>query len=119
MNKKDTEKFKLMLEKEQKILEEELSTIGKPNSKNKNSWEATSEKSNDTADENEVADKMEELEDNEGILQQLEKQMLDVKKALLEVENGTYGTCEICGSAIEKDRLEANPSARTCIKDMK
>ena len=27
---------------------------------------------------------------------------------------GTYGSCEISGEAIEVERLEANPAARTC-----
>jgi RNA polymerase-binding transcription factor DksA len=32
------------------------------------------------------------------------------------VEDGTYGTCERCGSAIPPERLRARPVARTCIQ---
>ncbi len=53
------------------------------------------------------------------ILEQLEKQMSEIDAALERIENGTYGICEISGQPIEKERLEANPSARTCIKHMK
>jgi hypothetical protein len=42
----------------------------------------------DTADENEFADKMEELEENELILQQLEKQLSEVNGALERIREG-------------------------------
>jgi DnaK suppressor protein len=32
------------------------------------------------------------------------------------VEEGTYGICERCGSAIPPERLRARPVARTCIR---
>jgi DnaK suppressor protein len=32
------------------------------------------------------------------------------------VEDGTYGMCERCGSAIPPERLRARPVARTCIR---
>ena len=69
-----------------------------------------------SADENELADKLEELEDNEGILDQLEKQLEDVNNALERIEKGNYGICEVSGEPIEKERLMANPAAKTCMK---
>jgi RNA polymerase-binding transcription factor DksA len=73
----------------------------------------------DTADENEVADKMGELEDNTSIMNQLDKQLNEVNAALEKIDKGTYGICEISGEPIERERLEANPSARTSLKHMK
>jgi RNA polymerase-binding transcription factor DksA len=32
------------------------------------------------------------------------------------VEDGAYGVCERCGSAIPPERLRARPVARTCIR---
>lgn len=119
MNTKDIQYWKTKLEKEKKLLEDELATVGHANPNNPNGWEATSAPEVDTADENEVADKMEELEENELILGQLEKQLMEVNSALERVEKGTYGICEISGEPIEKERLEASPSARTCKKHMK
>ena len=120
MNTKEIQQFKTRLENEKKILEAELTTVGHKNSTNPLGWEASAEKMEvDTADENEVADKMEELEENELILQQLEKQLGDVNEAVERIEKGTYGICEIGGEPIEKARLEASPSARTCMKHMK
>ncbi|MCA9353454.1 TraR/DksA C4-type zinc finger protein [Candidatus Nomurabacteria bacterium] len=39
---------------------------------------------------------------------------MSVEGALKRIENGTYGTCSVCGEKIEEDRLGANPAADTC-----
>ncbi len=120
MDKKDLTYFKNKLEEEKTLLEEELATISRKNPNNSNDWEATTTDIEvDPADENEVADKFEELEDNKAILNQLEPQLNEVKAALERIENGTYGICEKSGQPIEKERLEANPSARTSMSNMK
>lgn len=120
MNKNDILHFKEKLEKERILLEEELGTISRVNPNNPRDWEATTTDIQvDSADENEVADKMEELEENKAILSRLEPQLNEVKAALKRIEEGTYGICEVSGDAIEKERLEANPSARTSIKHMR
>jgi RNA polymerase-binding transcription factor DksA len=116
MNKKDLEYFKTKLEKEQNLLEDELKTVGRINPSNPNDWEPTPTKiSVDSADENEVAGMIEEYEDNSAILKQLETQLNEVKAALDRIDKGTYGICEVTKEPIERDRLEANPSARTKI----
>ena len=120
MNKKDMLYFKEKLEKEKILLEEELGTISRVNPNNPGDWEATTTDIEvDSADENEVADKMEELEENKVILSKLEPQLREVIAALDRIENGTYGICEVSGDSIETERLEANPSARTSIKHMR
>ncbi len=119
MNKKDLAYFKEKLEKEKALLEGELSTVARVNPNNSSEWEATSgEIEVDSADENEVADKMEELDENKAILDQLEPQLNEVKAALKRIDEGTYGICEVSGEKIEHDRLEASPSARKCKKHM-
>ncbi len=120
MNTKDLTHFKNRLLKEQATLEEELASVGRKNPEHPTDWEATVDDSDvDSADENEVADKMEELVEHKAILTQLEKQLADVKNALKKIETGTYGVCEISGEKIERERLDANPSARTSIKHMR
>jgi RNA polymerase-binding transcription factor DksA len=39
-----------------------------------------------------------------------------VDAALGRVEEHAYGRCEVCGTAIEDERLEVTPTARTCIE---
>jgi DnaK suppressor protein len=40
----------------------------------------------------------------------------DVDDAITKLEAGEYGRCEVCGEPIAEARLEAMPSARTCIE---
>ena len=117
MNKKDTERFEKRLLAEKAGLEKELSGVAARSSSTSSGWEATSGGIEvDAADDNEVADKFEELEENSGIADKLEGQLAEVKAALERIKQGTYGICETCGKPIELDRLEANPSARISIK---
>ncbi len=112
-----TSHLKDKLEKERKLLEGELKTVGHRNPDNPADWQADQDNLNVTnADKNELADQIESYESNTAILKQLEIQLNDVKLALEKIENGTYGTCEVGGEPIPEDRLEAIPSARTCIE---
>ena len=52
-----------------------------------------------------------------GILAQIETELSDVEAALERLENGSYGTCEVCGRPIEDARLEAAPATRLCSAD--
>ena len=117
MNKKDIEKFKKLLLAESAQLEEELNNIGKKDPNTPGGWDVTAgDMKVDTADDNEVADRFGELEENTGIANKLESQLNEVKAALERIDQGTYGLCEKCGKPIEADRLTANPSARISIK---
>lgn len=40
----------------------------------------------------------------------------NIEKALNAIENGTYGTCEVCGEEIPVERLEALPTTTYCKK---
>ncbi len=45
----------------------------------------------------------------------LKELLHDVESALEEIEEGTYGLCEECHDAIEKERLIADPLVRLCL----
>jgi len=49
------------------------------------------------------------------LVRQAEDQVAEVDAALARIEAGTYGGCERCGRPIAAERLEARPSARTCV----
>jgi RNA polymerase-binding transcription factor DksA len=116
MNTTDTQYFKAKLEKELAVLESELSSVGRINPSNPNDWEAVQPEMDVMAsDDNETADSLEAFEENSAILGELEIQLNEVKHALEKIEAGTYGTCEATGKEIPRERLEANPSARTCL----
>ena len=115
----DYQSFKEKLIAEKNELEAELQKVGRINPDNPSDWEPTpgiADKDVSSADENTVADSIEEYEDNAAIVNTLEKRYNDVKNALDKIEKGTYGICEVDGKEIEVERLKANPSARTCIE---
>lgn len=43
--------------------------------------------------------------------------MRKIQRALVRMDEGTYGICSRCGKPIEKARLKALPYADLCIKD--
>jgi RNA polymerase-binding transcription factor DksA len=113
-------KYKKILEEEKAKLISELESIGQKNASSPNGWEAKeTDLDSDSADENEVADEIEDYEENQGILDKLAIQLTIVEAALGKIEAGTYGKCNICGEEIPEGRLEANPASLTCLKHTK
>jgi len=55
----------------------------------------------------------------ERLLSEAERALDDVDHALERIDQGTYGTCEVCGAAIADDHLEARPTAGTCERHLK
>ena len=118
--KNDIQKYKAALEAELKTVEAELSKISTKNPQNKGEWDAKPDEMDIlAADENEVADKIESYDENLAIVSELEMSQKEIKAALERIQKGTYGTCSVGGEPIEAARLDANPSAATCMKHMK
>ncbi len=115
----DYKHFEEKLEEEKALLGKELEKVGRRNPDNLSDWEATpSDKDSSQADENTVADSIEDYEENIAIVNTLEARYVDLRSALEKIKNSTYGLCEVCSEEIDIERLEANPSARTCRKHM-
>lgn len=57
-----------------------------------------------------------EREKDLSILEQVEAELADVEHALRRLDEGTYGTCEVCGKPIPEERLEAMPATRLCLE---
>ncbi len=45
----------------------------------------------------------------------VEGHLAEVEAAIGRLDTGDYGACETCGDPIAKARLEARPTARTCV----
>jgi RNA polymerase-binding transcription factor DksA len=58
-----------------------------------------------------------ERERDQSILAHVDEKLADVDRAMEQLENGTYGRCEVCGRPIDADRLLARPAARRCLED--
>jgi DnaK suppressor protein len=50
------------------------------------------------------------------LVEEARHQLAEVDAARARLADGTYGTCEGCGGPIGEGRLEARPTARTCIR---
>lgn len=118
MTKEKLKHFQGLLETEKQALEEQLQSLGH-RLNDSGDWIAVPmEQDGNEADYLDQATHVEAFEDRVGALTQLEVQYHDVTRALNKIANNTYGICEISGDKIEEDRLEANPSSRTCKKHM-
>jgi RNA polymerase-binding transcription factor DksA len=67
------------------------------------------------ADSSEQAVEMEDDASLEGQAALISGEIASVNRALLRVENGTYGECIRCGAEIDPRRLEVRPEAALCI----
>lgn len=50
-----------------------------------------------------------------AVMHQTQAHLSEVEAALERVRTGTYGICEVCLQPIDGARLEARPTARTCV----
>ena len=57
-----------------------------------------------------------EREKTWALVQRLRQKLQALDHALASAREGTYGTCEDCGSRIEPARLEILPETRLCLK---
>jgi RNA polymerase-binding transcription factor DksA len=110
----DTNRYKTVLTEQLGELTEELKTVGIHNPENPKDWIAVPEGVDpDEPDTDMVADVAEDWGERAALVATLETRYNNLTRALKKLEEGTFGTCEVCGGAVEVDRLDANPAART------
>lgn len=51
-----------------------------------------------------------------ALIRKAEAQLADIDAAWLRLEQGQYGICDVCHEPIPAGRLEARPTARTCVR---
>jgi RNA polymerase-binding transcription factor DksA len=99
--------YRNLLELEQAQLEAELSELGFDDGKTGLEYDANfADTSQVTAERGEA----------EALAGKLKDTLEEVHAAIARLDEGTYGTCEVCGEAINPARLEAMPASRFCIK---
>jgi len=66
-----------------------------------------------------AGDRAQEIE-NDEVLERLgrstEALIEEYQRAIERIDQGRYGTCEVCGFPIERERLEVVPQATRCIE---
>jgi len=113
-----TKHFKERLEAEKKKLESEMGGIGRRNPSVPGDWEAVPSETGMESDLADQADIVMSRDSNTAILADLEARYDTIRSALERIEKGKYGKCEVCNVEIEEARLEADPSATTCVKHL-
>ena len=104
-------KIKAQLLEERKRLEAELEEFAKKH--RGGDYQADFPQLGNKDDEN--AAEVALFSDNLSLEQTLDAALRDVKKALLRIEENTYGICAYCKKPIDPRRLIARPTSRTCI----
>ena len=66
-------------------------------------------------DEGDAAQATERMDMSLAARQRLAARVNRLSAALQRIEEGNYGTCDLCGGAIEPARLTAMPEAMTCL----
>lgn len=114
------EELKKKLSEERSLVEQELRTVGRINPDNPNDWEATAEANSnlDLSEQEERATGISDFADRNAVEFELEERFNEIRGALANIENGTYGHCIVCKKDVEEDRLNANPAAQTCKQHM-
>lgn len=113
----DIKEFEALLVDEKQVLEKTLPSVGNKNPKNPSDWEPSyPDLGITTADKGDLADEVEEFDNNIGIEAVLEEKLREIDGALERIRSGTYGKCEVGGEEIDEARLRANPASRACIK---
>jgi len=114
MNKDQLEHFKQRLLEEKTRLEQELNDIGDKDPSRPEHFEPKyPEGESDSVEDN--SEKVTEYSNDLSIEARLEAARSDIDKALLTIENGTYGIRKYCHKDIDLKRLEARPESSSCI----
>ena len=113
MNKAFIQKMKDQLLEEKKRLDQELGHFAHRTPQAKNDFETNFPNFGEGEDEN--ASEVAKYGDDLSVEDSLEKSLQDAEAALDRLEKGLYGVCKYCQSQIDERRLEARPSASSCI----
>lgn len=52
----------------------------------------------------------------EGLKKEMDRKLIQIRKALSRIKIGSYGVCEKCGKMIDTDRLMIFPEATICVE---
>ncbi|MGV8896644.1 MAG: TraR/DksA family transcriptional regulator [Rhodoglobus sp.] len=70
---------------------------------------------NDEVDDPEGANTAFEGAQSNAMVQHTRRHIDEILAAMVRLDDGSYGSCERCGSAVSKARLDARPATAFCI----
>lgn len=114
MYKNDLEHFKEVLQRQGAEIEHTIELMKENKDAEQDKYSPT-ELSNYDNHPAELGTQLYEVEFNSGLRVHEEHMLREMHDALGRIENGTFGKCALCGSEIDRERLEAVPYTRLCI----
>jgi RNA polymerase-binding transcription factor DksA len=115
MNKRDMQKFEARLIEERKRCLKELGHLENEELMI-NQKEASGDLSSYSFHMADQGSDTMEREKNVFLVSSKGNDLYEIDQALLRIKDAKYGNCLQCGKEIERERLEAMPHARLCIK---
>lgn len=115
MNKRDMQKFETRLIEERKRCLKELGHLENEELMI-NQKEASGDLSSYSFHMADQGSDTMEREKNVFLVSSKGNDLYEIDQALLRIKDAKYGNCLQCGKEIERERLEAMPHARLCIK---
>ncbi|MDD4939754.1 MAG: TraR/DksA family transcriptional regulator [Candidatus Omnitrophica bacterium] len=113
--KKELEYFKKLIIKTKEKITDEIKQISEDTLK-KSQKDASGDISGYTYHMADVATDTYDREFSLGLASNERQSLYELDEAIKKIEEGTFGFCEECKSAIAKTRLKAVPFAKFCIK---
>ena len=110
----DLDQIRVQLESERGRLRSAIATVNHPDSLTDETGDIS------IGQDDHIADSASETFTREldgGLEENAEHLLAKIDGALERLDDGTYGTCAICGRPIEEGRLRAVPYAKLCIED--
>jgi len=98
--------YRTQLEKERRLILEEIKKNEKP-----------TYFGDDIDHGEEESDEAEELGNQLAVAQGLKARLDDIEVALEKIREGKYGICEKCGERIGEEILDVDPESRLCKRD--
>ena len=112
----ETDQVRQRLDEERARLEGVRATFADENLNDESETDSLSELSSYDQHQADVGTETFEREKDLSILERVESELVDIEHALRRLDDGTYGTCEVCGKPIPEERLEALPATRLCLE---
>lgn len=110
----DIKHFEVLLQAQEARLLKDLLEIADEDPANPGTYIAKHvETGGDTDDDNSLESTT--LSDDMPIVDELQEELRDVRKALTMIERETYGVCKYCQKPIDVKRLEARPESSSCV----
>ncbi len=116
MTTEELKKLDQDLEKEEKLLVDQLNVIANVDPASKTSFMTRVPGYNDgDHDEDDYAHEAADFERNSAIERELEGRLREIRKTREKIQANTYGKCENCSFGIEAGRLKVLPIANLCM----